>query len=108
VALYAPAAPRGGGGGGLARRRSRRNTREGGGGRRRSRPCIPPAPPQAAMALSTWVAAPLILASITRETRLGSLADKRLPSLRRRPPLPRKREREQTEFAARCHGGITA
>jgi hypothetical protein len=25
------------------------------------------------MALSTWVAAPLILASITRETRLGSL-----------------------------------
>src|SRR5262249_52701783 len=57
-------------------RRSRRNSRDGGGGRRRSRPCLPPAPPQAAMALSTWVAAPLILASITRETRLGSLADK--------------------------------
>src|SRR6266508_1984790 len=45
-------------------RRSRRNSRDGGGGRRRSRPCISPAPPQAAMALSTWVAAPLILASI--------------------------------------------
>jgi len=38
--------------------RSRRNSRDGGGGRRRSRPRTPPAPPQAARAPSTWVAAP--------------------------------------------------
>src|SRR5262249_17355355 len=38
---------------------------------------------------------------------VGFAGGQRLPSLRRRPPLPRKREREQTELAARGHGGIT-
>src|SRR5207253_9232786 len=55
-------------------RRSRRNSRDGGGGRRRSRPCLSPAPPQAAMALSTWVAAPLILRSDNARNAVGFAA----------------------------------
>src|SRR5262249_53642093 len=39
---------------------------------------------------------------------VGFAGGQRLPSLRRRPPLPRKRDREQTEFAAGCQGGIGA
>src|SRR5439155_483265 len=42
-------------------RRSRNSRDDGGGGRRRSRPRTPSAPPQAAWAPSTWVAAPLVL-----------------------------------------------
>src|SRR5262249_54637434 len=53
-------------------RRSRRNSRDGGGGRRRSRPRTPPAPPQAAWAPSTWVAAPLVSPMTTREAPSGS------------------------------------
>src|SRR5262249_57991002 len=55
---------------GCARRN--RNSRDGGGGRRRSRPRTPPAPPQAAWAPSTWVAAPLVSDITTRETASGS------------------------------------
>src|SRR5262249_27084007 len=109
-------------------RRSRRNSRDGGGGRRRSRPRTPPAPPQAAWAPSTWVAAPLVSPMTTREPPLGS--PRASPHTRcvflhilgafpspvygggtgrghttrfvlatPSPTLPRKRERERTEIA---------
>src|SRR5262249_37413229 len=50
-------------------RRNRNSRDDGGGGLRRSRPRTPPAPPQAAWAPSTWVAAPVILAHNKRATR---------------------------------------
>src|SRR5262249_45007463 len=52
-------------------RRSRRNSRDGGGGRRRSRPRTPPAPPQAAWAPSTWVAAPFVLGHDNARAAVG-------------------------------------
>src|SRR5262249_30343882 len=62
---------------GCARRS--RNSRDGGGGRRRSRPRTPPAPPQAAWAPSTWVAAPLILAPDNARAGVGFAAGGRAP-----------------------------
>src|SRR5262249_18158745 len=65
-------------------RRNRNSRDDAGGGRRRSRPRTPPAPPQAARAPSTWVAAPLILAHDNARAGVGFV------SLIR--SFPRKRE----------------